>query len=147
VPLYGKAWRGNYGDFAKFSNEYEAGKRCSGSNLAALRDKMTVKIITRKSDARKVTIKMVDGSLVQGKVNLHHDDAIIQRVSDIFTKIPDPFIVVFEATAEGKSGRVLILNKRNVAWVSPEDDGQPPREEEGPEESSGGSWRDRLRSP
>jgi hypothetical protein len=108
---------------------------------------MTVKIITRKNEARQVTIKMVDGSLVQGKVNLYHDDAIVQRVSDIFTKIPDPFIVVFEATAEGKSGRVLIMNKRNVAWVSPEDEGQPPREEAGPEELPEGSWRDRLRSP
>jgi hypothetical protein len=108
---------------------------------------MTVKIITRKNEPRQVTIKMVDGSLIQGKVNLYHDEAIIQRVSDIFTKIPDPFIVVFEATAEGKSGRVLILNKRNVAWVSPEDEGQPLREEEEPEELSEGSWRNRLRSP
>ena len=108
---------------------------------------MTVNIITRKIDPRQVTIKMADGSLIQGKVNLHHDDAIIQRVSDIFTKIADPFIVVFEATAEGKSGRVLILNKRNVAWVLPEDEGQPPRETEAPEELSEGSWRDRLRPP
>jgi hypothetical protein len=107
---------------------------------------MTVKIISRKIDARKVTIKLVDGSLVQGKVNLYHDEAVVQRVSDIFTKIDDPFIVVFEATAEGKSGRVLILNKKNVAWVSPEDD-PPRREEEGPGESSGGSLRGRLRSP
>jgi hypothetical protein len=108
---------------------------------------MTVKIITRKNEARQVTIKMADGSLVQGKINLYHDDAIIQRVSDIFTKIADPFIVVFEATAEGKSGRVLILNKRNIAWVAPEDGKQPLREEVGPEEMSEGSWRDRLRSP
>ncbi len=83
---------------------------------------MSVKIISRRIDARKVSIKMVDGSLVQGKVNLLHDEAVVQRVSDIFTKLVDPFIVVFDATAEGKSGRVLILNKRNIAWVSPEDD-------------------------
>ncbi len=108
---------------------------------------MTVKIITRKNEARQVAIKMADGSLVHGKINLYHDDAIIQRVSDIFTKIADPFIVVFEATAEGKSGQVLILNKQNIAWVSPEDEEQPLRKEEGPEELSEGSWRDRLRSP
>ena len=83
---------------------------------------MSVKIISRRIEARKVSIKMVDGSLVQGKVNLLHDEAVVQRVSDIFTKLVDPFIVVFDATAEGKSGRVLILNKRNIAWVSPEDD-------------------------
>jgi hypothetical protein len=104
---------------------------------------MSVKIISRRIEARKVSIKMVDGSLVQGKVNLLHDEAVVQRVSDIFTKLADPFIVVFDVTAEGRSGRVLILNKRNIAWVSPEDD-LPHREAEKPEESRG-SLMDRLR--
>ncbi len=96
-------------------------------------------------DSRKVTIKLVDGSLIQGKINMAHDEGLIQRVSDVFTKISDPFIVVFDATAEGKSGRVIILNKRNIAWVSPED--EPPHQgEERPAEPSGGSLKDRLRS-
>lgn len=106
---------------------------------------MTVRIISRKIEARKVTIKMVDGSLVQGKINLHHDEMVIERVSDMFTKLSNPFVVVFDATAEGKTGRVLILNKRNIAWISPEDT-PPRREEERPTESSGGSLLDRLRS-
>jgi len=106
---------------------------------------MTVKIISRRIDARKVTIKMVDGSLVQGKVNLLHDESVVQRVSDIFTKLADPFVVVFDATAEGKSGRVLILNKINIAWVSPEDDLTRPEDKEIPK--SRGSLIDRLRSP
>ena len=104
---------------------------------------MSVKVISRRIDSRKVTIKMVDGSLVQGKVNIYHDEEVVQRVSDIFTKATDPFIVVFDATAEGKSGRVLILNKRNIAWVSPEDD-LPRQEAEKPTESRG-SLMDRLR--
>ncbi|MFZ5448697.1 MAG: hypothetical protein ACOZFS_08705 [Thermodesulfobacteriota bacterium] len=104
---------------------------------------MSVSIITKKINARKVTIKLVDGSLVQGKINLHRSDMEIGRVSDLFTKIDDPFIVVFDATAEGKSGRVLILNKQNVIWVSPEDDLR--QEEEKPKEPSGGSLLDRLR--
>jgi len=104
---------------------------------------MSVKVIRRKIDASKVTIKMVDGSLVQGKVNIYHDEEVVQRVSDIFTKVTDPFIVVFDATAEDKSGRVLIINKSNIAWVSPEDD-LPHQEAEKPEESRG-SLMDRLR--
>jgi len=104
---------------------------------------MSVKIISRRIEARKISIKMVDGSLVQGKINLLSDEAVVQRVSDIFTKLADPFIVVFDATAEGKSGRVLILNKRNIAWVSPEDD-LPRQEAEKPTESRG-SLMDRLR--
>jgi hypothetical protein len=104
---------------------------------------MSIKIISRRIEARKVSIKMVDGSLIQGKVNLLHDEVVVQRVSDIFTKLRDPFVVVFDVTAEGRSGRVLILNKRNIAWVSPEDD-RPRPEAEKPEEPRG-SLMDRLR--
>jgi hypothetical protein len=123
------------------------GGRGEGNALASMRAPMSIKVISRRIDASKVSIKMVDGSLVQGKVNVYHDEEVIQRVSDIFTKISDPFIVVFDATAEGKSGRVLILNKRNIAWVSPEDDPvrQERREDEKPAEPRG-SFMDRLRS-
>ena len=107
---------------------------------------MSVKVITRKIDARAVTIKMVDGSLVHGKVNLLSDEEVVQRVSDIFTKVDDPFIVVFDVTSEGKSGRVLIINKRNISWVSPEDDPveKDPQEDKEPAESRG-SWMERMR--
>jgi len=113
---------------------------------------MSVSIISRKVNARAVTIKLVDGSLVNGKINLHRSDVDIGRVSDLFTKVNDPFIVVFDATAEGKTGRVLILNKRNIIWIAPEDEPRqrdmlPSQEEdEKPKESSGGSLLDRLRS-
>jgi hypothetical protein len=106
---------------------------------------VSVKVISRRIDFRKVAIKMVDGSLVQGKVNVFQGEEVVQRVSDIFTKVSDPFIVVFDATAEGKSGRVLILNKRNIAWVSPED--EPARKGEEKPAESRGSLMDRLRRP
>jgi hypothetical protein len=113
-----------------------------------MRTPMSVKVISRRIDPHKVTIKMVDGSLVHGKVNVYHDEEVVQRVSDIFTKVTDPFIVVFDVTAEGKSGRVLIMNKRNIAWVSPEDGPalQERQEGERPAESRG-SLMDRLRKP
>ena len=111
---------------------------------------MSIKVITRKINARKVSIKMVDGSLVHGKVNIYHDEEVVQRVSDIFTKVSDPFVVVFDVTAEGKNGRVLVINKRNIAWVSPEEDPAPQehQEDEEPEEPAEprGSWMERMRS-
>jgi hypothetical protein len=112
---------------------------------------MSVSIISRKVNARTVTIKLVDGSLVNGKINLHRSDVDISRVSDLFTKISDPFIVVFDATAEGKTGRVLILNKRNIIWIAPEDepcerDVPPSQEDEKLKVSLKGSLLDRLRS-
>ncbi len=82
---------------------------------------MSVRIISRKREAREISLKLVDGSLIRGKVNLHHDEHLIQRVSELFTQIQDPFLVVFEATFEGKSDRVLIVNKRNIVWAVPED--------------------------
>jgi hypothetical protein len=108
---------------------------------------MSVKVITRRIEARKVIIKLVDGSMVYGKVNIYHGEEVVHRVSDIFTKVSDPFIVVFDAIAEGTSGRVLIINKSNIVWVSPEADPgqQEPQEEKKPTESRG-SWMDRLRS-
>ncbi len=83
---------------------------------------MSVKIITRKKVPREISIKLLDGSMVKGKVNLHHDEAMLQRVSEIFTRIDEPFLVVFDATFEGKTGRVVILNKRNIIWATPEND-------------------------
>ena len=111
---------------------------------------MGVKVISRRIEARKVIIKMVDGSMVYGKVNIYHGEEVVQRVSDMFTKVTDPFIVVFDVTLEGKSGRVLIINKANIAWVSPDDDpvqkeNQEPQEDEKPAESRG-SWMERMRS-
>lgn len=111
---------------------------------------MSVRVISRRIDARQVAIKLVDGSLIRGKVNISQGEEVVQRVSDIFTKIADPFVVVFDVTAEGKTGRVLIINKRNIAWVSPEDDpvpkeAQEPQEPEKPAESKG-SWMERMRS-
>jgi hypothetical protein len=111
---------------------------------------MSVAIISRKINARTVTLKLVDGSLVHGKINLHRSDIDISRVSDLFTKIPDPFIVVFDATAEGKTGQVLIINKRNIVWIAPEE--EPRKKEElvpepvKPKDSPGGSLLGRIRS-
>ena len=108
---------------------------------------MSIKVITRKVNARKVAIKMVDGSLVHGKVNIYHDEEVVQRVSDIFTKVSDPFVVVFDVTEDGKSERVLVINKRNIAWVSPEEDPAPEEDAEPEEaEESRGSWMERMRS-
>jgi hypothetical protein len=83
---------------------------------------MDVRTIGRKMDPRNVILKLADGSMVKGKINLHHDEAVIQRVSDIFTRIADPFLVVFDATVEGEVGKVVIINKRSVVWASPVDD-------------------------
>jgi len=83
---------------------------------------MSVKIITRRRDPRDVLIKLIDGSSVRGKINLYRDEVTLQRVSEIFTRVQDPFVVVFDATVEGKVGKTCVINKSNIIWVSPEED-------------------------
>ncbi len=88
-------------------------------------------------EARKVTIKLEDGALIKGKINLlsepardfgglydkHLEDqgTYYRRISDIFTKGKNPFIVVFDALMENEAGKVLIINKNKILWVVPED--------------------------
>jgi small nuclear ribonucleoprotein (snRNP)-like protein len=82
---------------------------------------MTVRIISKKRDSKEVMLKLVDGSTIKGKINLYHDEFTALRVSDLFTKIADPFIVIYDAAMEGKEDRVVVVNKSNIVWVSPED--------------------------
>ncbi|MEW6387175.1 MAG: hypothetical protein AB1491_06640 [Thermodesulfobacteriota bacterium] len=66
-------------------------------------------------------MKLIDGSLVKGKVNLFHDQALTLRLSDVFLKQPEPFVVVFDATLGEATGKVLVINKSNIIWASPEE--------------------------
>ena len=89
------------------------------------------------TEERRAAIKLEDGSIIKGKINLmaepahEHNDlflkhadnqgAFFSRISDIFTKGKNPFIVIFDAIVDGQPGRVLIVNKKKILWVSPED--------------------------
>jgi hypothetical protein len=92
---------------------------------------------THLTEERKTAIKLEDGSLIKGKINIlsepdleyqglylkHSEErgVFYRRISDIFTKGKNPFIVVFDATIEGRAGRVLVINKNKILWISPED--------------------------
>jgi len=70
-----------------------------------------------KREYRNVTIRTIDGSTLLGKVNI----GIKERVSDIFTKTDNPFIVLFDVELRDGSGKVFFINKNNIVWVEPED--------------------------
>ena len=82
---------------------------------------MTVRMISRKREPRSVTMKLTDGLLIKGQVNLYHEETVMNRVSDLFTRVKEPFIVVFGATVEGKKDQVVIVNKQNIVWICQED--------------------------
>ena len=64
-----------------------------------------------------VTIRTLDGSVLQGKINL----GLKKRVSDVFTKSTEPFIVLFDAAYTGGSGKVFVVNKAHIVWIEPEE--------------------------
>lgn len=64
-----------------------------------------------------VTIKTLDGTIMQGKTNIN----IRERLSDLFTKEDTPFIILVDATDQEGRYRTLFVNKRNIVWVQPED--------------------------
>jgi hypothetical protein len=82
---------------------------------------MDVRIISRKREPRSVTLKLTDGTVIKGQVNLYHEEMVLNRVSDLFTRDKDPFIVVFEAKVEGIKDQVIIVNKQHIIWLCPED--------------------------
>jgi hypothetical protein len=66
----------------------------------------------------KCNVHMFDGRTIKGKVNIN----IMGRLSDMFTKNPSPFVVVYDATlGDDSKRRTLILNKTGISWVEPED--------------------------
>ena len=53
-----------------------------------------------KREYRRISIKTIDGSTLLGKVNI----GIKERVSDLFTKTENPFIVIIDV-APGYPGK------------------------------------------
>ena len=66
---------------------------------------------------RNVVVKTLDGSVLTGKVNL----GIKERVSELFTKTKNPFIVLVDVQERGGKGRILFINKQLIVWVEPQD--------------------------
>jgi len=77
--------------------------------------------IATKTDYKKITVKTSDGSTIQGKINVSSN----QRVSDIFTKSEDRFIVMIDVAYRDGVGKILFVNKRHILWVEPEDSEEP----------------------
>ena len=72
---------------------------------------------TYKKEYRNINIKTSDGSDLLGKVNI----GIKERVSDLFTKTENPFIILSDVEFKDGSGKVLFVNKDHIVWVEPRD--------------------------
>lgn len=80
-------------------------------------------VITRgHMEARPITLKLIDGSVITGKINLIQRGEHEHRVSDIFVGRKEPFVVIFQATIGEMTNKVLVINKSHILWLIPEDD-------------------------
>jgi hypothetical protein len=70
-----------------------------------------------ETDYRTVTLKTIDGSTIQGQVNILPN----QRVSDLLSQQKGLFLVVVDASYLDFSGKTLFINKDHIVWVEPED--------------------------
>ena len=81
-----------------------------------------MKIITRgQMETRRLSLKLVDGSLVTGMINLIQRGETEHRVSDIFVGRHEPFVVIFQATMGDMTDQVLVINKQHIIWVIPDE--------------------------
>ena len=83
-----------------------------------------MRIITRgHMEARSLTLKLTDGSVVTGKINLIQRGETEHRVSDIFVGREEPFVVVFNAVmGDDMTGKVMVINKSHILWVLPDEE-------------------------
>ncbi len=79
------------------------------------------KVATRSRD---VIVKITDGSIISGQINLESAEIKADRVSDLLVKGKSKFLIVYNAvdikvTEEEVS--VIFLNKQHILWVIPKD--------------------------
>jgi hypothetical protein len=67
---------------------------------------------------RNIQVKMLDGSLIHGKVNVP-DSSL--RTSDWFKNYDHPFIVVVSEESQENDPEIFIINKTHISWVKTRD--------------------------
>lgn len=72
-----------------------------------------------EKNARQLILKLVDGTTVKGWTNIRN----FNRLSDALNSDDKPFVTLFDVSMQGHVGQVLLVNKRQVMWTMPLDDG------------------------
>jgi len=78
---------------------------------------MTERKDSYKREYRNIIIKTTDGSILSGKINI----GMKPRVSELFTQVDTPFIVLSDVKNEDGFSKVLFVNKSNIVWVETKD--------------------------
>jgi hypothetical protein len=73
---------------------------------------------TYVTNFKQVMVKVSDGSLVRGKVNIGEN---YHRLSDLFKHSNDSFIVVVADEAPESVNKVFFINKQYIIWAEAQD--------------------------
>ena len=81
---------------------------------------------SRETKNRVVRIKLVDGSMINGQVNINKGDTGYDRLSDLLESSKEKFITIVNVACYQKEieeplkSEVLFLNKSHILWAVPE---------------------------
>ncbi len=76
---------------------------------------------------RIVRLKLVDGTLINGQVNVAHDPGY-NRLSDLVREPEVSFLVLFNVTLYGRETensvkhKTLFVNKTHILWIEPDEE-------------------------
>ena len=76
---------------------------------------------------RIVRLKLIDGTLVNGQVNVAHEPGY-DRLSDLVRETEDSFLVLFNVTLYGRENenpvkhKTLFVNKTHILWIEPDEE-------------------------
>lgn len=77
----------------------------------------SVKIETK---SQRVRVRTTDGTTFRGKINLNNEFERMDRMSDFFLKGKNPFLILYDVTAQGAS-TFFVINKAHIVWATPDD--------------------------
>jgi hypothetical protein len=102
--------------------KYYIKKACDSNNIKNIILRTGDKFMTERKDSykreyRNIIIKTTDGSILSGKINI----GMKPRVSELFTQVDTPFIVLSDVKNEDGFSKVLFVNKSNIVWVETKD--------------------------
>jgi hypothetical protein len=66
---------------------------------------------------RQVQVRMTDGTIVRGVVNLNCESEPMDRLSDLMIRGKNRFLVITSATFQGQKGRTVLVNKEQIVYV------------------------------
>ncbi|MCK5165071.1 MAG: hypothetical protein KAJ25_07420 [Desulfobacula sp.] len=75
---------------------------------------------------RIIRIKLIDGSLVNGQVNINREPQY-DRLSDLIASSREPFLIMFNATVnladfeKSVKHKTLFVNKSHIIWAAPDE--------------------------